>query len=384
MQEGKAYIETSLVYTDSNNNLQSVRTCERSDSAEPIPMSQVTDGCTIRHDFGNNVSEEMAMWTYERDGQYFQASPCSTTGQTYPHEKVFKKNGVNICQSMVDLEGRRVIPQYRTQITVNGVSQYIDQCTPESSAALEINSTTDGCMNAAEFNHDITAGVSYGLERFYYEDPNRVYVSSCQQSDSTYVHDVAVTSWKYNDEKKTAQPLSTVTINVAGQTYPIATHTLLPGAPEVAYASLGIESVQDLAGRYYEGCNTFIPTKRSEVYERPDGTKLYVAISNGTPIDEGDKCTREEEKEPIMGRKKISIGYATVQKYRHDPDHSRSIGRCGKWSGNVDIYHWWKKRTKITYPDGEVTYTDWKNVEEFTGSKYMKLTGRDYGDASCR
>jgi len=396
LEAGKAYIEASLVYTDANNNLQTVRTCGRSETADPIEMSQVTDGCTIRHDFANNLSTEMAMWIYERDGQFFQASPCTTTENTFPHEKVFKKNNVDVCQVMVDQTGRTAIPQFRTQIVVGGAEQFIDQCTPDSTASITILTTSEGCLNPAEFNHDISAGVSYGLERHYYENPNRVYVSSCQQSKTTYVHNVDVSSWKYNDEELKAQPLSNLTINVAGQNYPVATNILLSGAPEVAYVSQGVEEVQDIAGRYYEGCNSFVPTKRIETFERPDGTLHEVPVGLGTPIEEGDRCVRETETlerwfkttartnsytssasiENVKGeRLSLNPGFGGTTFDSDGPYSSPQVTRkhnnrlCS--SGQLTVVNYFEtvQRTRITAPDGEVSFTDWVRLQERTQQK---------------
>ncbi|WP_153042340.1 hypothetical protein [Pseudovibrio sp. W64] len=354
LQNGMAYIETSLVYTDGNNNLQTVRTCERSQFYQPIKMAQVTDGCNVRHDFGNKLSTEMAMWIYQKDEQFFQASPCSVTENTYPHEKVFKKNGVDICQTMVDLSGRRAIPQYRTQITVNGAAQYIDQCTPDSNASVEIKSTTEGCINPAEFNHDIAAGVSYGLERHYYENPNRFYVSSCQQGGTSYTHNVELSSWKYDDEKKVAQPLSDVSINVAGQVYPLASNMLLPGAPEIAYTSLGEESEQKPGGRYFEGCYGFIPTRLTDVFERPDGTRHEVALGAGTPYAEGYQCksTTEGCMTPSDFIHDFTSGYSFgLQRFYYNNPDRNYVGSCEKgdktFNHNVETTGWQNNDAKL-------------------------------------
>ncbi|WP_206599955.1 hypothetical protein, partial [Pseudovibrio sp. W74] len=337
LEAGMAYIETQMVYTDGNNNLQTVRTCERSDFYQPIKMAQVTDGCNVRHDFGNKLSTEMAMWIYEKDDQFYQASPCTVTENTFPHEKVFKKNGVDICQIMVDLTGRRAIPQYRTEIVVSGAAQYIDQCTPDSTASIEIKSTTEGCINPAEFNHDIAAGVSYGLERFYYENPNRVYVSACQQSGTAYVHNVEVSSWKHDDEKKVAQPLSDVSINVAGQVYPLASNMLLPGAPEVAYTKMETESEQVASGRYFEGCYAFIPTKLTDVFERPDSTRLEVPLGDGEVFEEGYQCkpTIEGCISPADFTHDFTAGVSTgLERFYYTNPDRIYVGSCQKSDTN--------------------------------------------------
>ncbi|QUS58985.1 hypothetical protein [Pseudovibrio brasiliensis] len=347
LEEGKAYVETSLVYTDGNNNLQTVRTCERSESVQPIQMTQVADGCNILHDFGNALSTEMAMWMYERDGQFYQASPCTQTDKTFKHEKVFKKNGVDICQTMVDLTGRRAIPQYRNEIVVDGAPQYIDQCTPDSNTTINILATSEGCMNPAEFNHDIAAGVSYGLERHYYENPLRVYVNSCQQSKTAYTHDVEISSWKYNDEKKVAQPLSDVSINVSGQVYPIASNMLLPGAPEFAYTSLGEETEQKPGGRYFEGCYGFIPTKLTDVFERPDGTRLEIDMGAGAPYAEGYQCksTTEGCMNPNDFIHDFTSGYSYgLQRFYYNNPDRNYVGSCEKgdntFNHNVETTDW--------------------------------------------
>ncbi|WP_152986734.1 hypothetical protein [Pseudovibrio sp. POLY-S9] len=354
LQNGMAYIETQMVYTDGNNNLQTVRTCERSQFYQPIKMAQVTDGCNIRHDFGNSLSTEMAMWIYQKDEQFFQASPCSVTENTYPHEKVFKKNGVDICQTMVDLSGRRAIPQYRTQITVNGAAQYIDQCTPDSNAFVEIKSTTEGCINPAEFNHDIAAGVSYGLERHYYENPNRFYVSSCQQGGTSYTHNVELSSWKYDDEKKVAQPLSDVSISVSGQVYPIASNMLLPGAPEVAYGALGQETDQVPGGRYYEGCYAFVPTKLTDVFERPDGTRHEIDMGAGAPYEEGYQCKSTTQgctnANDFIHDFAAGYSFGLQRFYYNNPDRNY-VGSCKKgdktFEHNVETASWANDDAKL-------------------------------------
>ncbi|WJS05733.1 hypothetical protein [Roseibium aggregatum] len=91
LENGEAIVNTSLIYTNNAKVEVSVRECAPSETIAPIPMTAEPNGCSMRHDFGTGVSTEMAMWTYEYEGQLFQASPCITTDTTYTHSKVFDK-----------------------------------------------------------------------------------------------------------------------------------------------------------------------------------------------------------------------------------------------------------------------------------------------------
>ncbi len=386
-----ATIITSLVYTDRNNTERTARGCEPSTSLEPLPLTLNTQACSIKHDFAAGQSKEMGTWTYTKNDVTYQASACIDTGNTFPHNKVFKQNGVDVCKVLINMDTQVAIPQERTQITVAGVRQFIDECKPNQSASKDIRATTDTCENPATFTHDLDAGVSYGMERFYYENPDRVYVTDCLQGAATYTHGVKITSWKYNDEELTAQPLSTVSITVAGKEHTIVADALLGGAPEVPYAALEDETVENTAARYYEACNSFVPTSVRKVYERPDGTKHYVAAGEGAPIAEGDKCVREVETverwfktvankggwvasasvENIHGtRVQIPGGYGSWVSEEDGPYRRPQLVRknsptvCAPGSMNLKNYNEIVQRTRITEPDGDISFTDWVRLTE--------------------
>lgn len=282
--------QTTLVYADNNNTETRVRDCAPSISNPAVPLIQTTDTCTIKHEFGSGISKEMGMWTYTLDGNIFQATPCTDTGVTYTHTKAYKTAaGADVCEPVIDLENNQVAKQSRVEITINGQPQYISECTPDKSGLLAIKSTTETCTNPANFEHDLAAGQSYGRERFYYENPGRIYVTECQKSEVTYPHNVETTGWQNHDDKKSSYPLSTVTITANGQPYEVAKSVVLPGESLTPY--IFDRSGNEAIGVEYTGCDAMKTTADLEIYKRPDGTEFKEQIGEGTPIGPIFVCT---------------------------------------------------------------------------------------------
>ncbi|MCV0423977.1 MAG: hypothetical protein K5905_00755 [Roseibium sp.] len=387
---GVATVNTSLVYTNGDDVEVSARECGPSQTIDPIRMTADTSNCSLQHNYGSGVSTEMAMWTYEYDGQLFQASPCITTDATYTHAQVFEKNGIDVCTPIVDLANGQAARQYRTEITVDGREEVIAGCQPDESNMLGIEATTDGCEDAASFDHDLAAGVSYGRERFYYNVPGqgRVYVTGCQRNDQTFTHSVSPNGWKNNDSTLRSQQLVDVSIKVNGAAYQIATSYLQPGTSEVAYSFLRNQDDADYASKYYDGCNEMIPTKRTKLYTRPDGSTYSLPSGSGTTINNGDKCVRSVETQTLGNRKIWVAGKGYTHRirdgngnlfyagngcnsggktfsgngpYSHVSSSGPSTG-CNHPSNEVRMYHEVQERSKIVYPDGSVIYGDWQST----------------------
>lgn len=390
LEGGQAIVNTSLIYTNSDKVEVSVRECAPSETIQPIEMTADTANCSLRHDFGSGISTEMAMWIYEYGGQMFQASPCITTETTYIHSKVFEKNGVDVCTPIVDLVKGQAARQYRTEITIDGRSEVIAGCQPDESAMLNITATTDGCEDPSSFDHDLVAGLSYGRERFYYTVPGqgRAYVTGCQKSDQTFTHSVNPNGWKYNDADLRAQQLVDVSINVNGASYQIATSYLQPGTTEIAYSFLHDQDDPDYSRKYYEGCDEMVPTNRIKIYARPDGSSYSLPSGSGEIVNAGDKCIRNVETRKLNNMQvNVAVkgytarirdgsgrifyagnGCGTGGKTFSGSGPYSVISQSGPASGcnhpsnDVRYYHRIDERTKVVYPDGEVTFTDWQTV----------------------
>ncbi|CTQ47559.1 hypothetical protein [Roseibium aggregatum] len=390
LENGEAIVNTSLIYTNGDKVEVSVHECAPSETIEPIQMTAEPNGCSMRHDFGTGVSTEMAMWTYEYEGQLFQASPCITTETTYTHNRVFDKNGIDVCTPIVDMASGKAVRQYRTEIIVTGTSEVIAGCQPDEANMLGIFSTVNGCDDPASFDHDLAAGLSYGLERYYYDVPGRgrTYVTACQRNDQKFTHSVAPNGWKYNDAKLRAQQLVDVSIKVNAKAFKIATSYLQPGTSEIAYTFVRNQDSPDYSRKYYNGCTEMVPTKRTKIYTRPDGSSYAKASGDGTTLNNGDKCQRSTETRKLNGyRVNVSAKGYTLVVRDGSGNYTTVSGNCGGSSktltGNpgyslvrangpvstcrypeykLTHYNRIDERSKVVYPTGKVTYSSWKTV----------------------
>lgn len=289
---GVATVYTKLIYQDGNNREIQVRGCEPSQEVQPIKMEQDFSACSIKHDFAHGESTALATWVYELDSAFYQASPCMETDTVYPHKKVYKTDGYDVCPVLIDLSGQIVIPQYRTQITVDGVTQFIDECKPAQDGEIQFIATTETCDNPVLFQHDLGAAVSYGLQRYYYENPDKVFVTECAAGGPTYRHNHEQTGWLHDDEQLVSQPLTTISIDVSGQHYEIASDVLLDGETQIPYAENPVETVAEQGQKTHEGCEVFQLTSLKQDYIRPDDSLYILMLGEGAPLALGDHCTR--------------------------------------------------------------------------------------------
>ncbi len=288
----EAVPQAALIYQDDSNVEIQVRGCEASTIEVALPMAQTIDGCTMRHDYNANVSYELAMWVYSDAGLVYQATPCIETGITYVHNKAFTTSaGNNICTEIVDMTAMETTFQYRTEISINGAIEYISECTPDPTSSTSVVSTTDTCNAPSTWEHDLTAGASYGMERFYYMNNGfRDYVTYCQQSTEVYAHQVEVAGWQDNNDQLYSYELSTVYISPASGRYDIAVSQVLSGAVQMPYILTGTEEREN-GTVSYEGCSKFAETSNFEQWKRPDNTIYEKAIGAGSQIGPTTACS---------------------------------------------------------------------------------------------
>ncbi|MGE4278207.1 MAG: hypothetical protein AB7G62_01385 [Magnetospirillum sp.] len=285
--------QAAMVYINRNNAKTQARGCQDSTKSAALPMTESPDKCPLRHDYAGGRSYELSMWTYLRDGVTYQAAPCADTGRSFPHEKIYlDAGGNNLCPAITNLTTKTAIQQYRTRITVDGVAQFVGECTPDTSTTA-ILSTTDDCMDPSKWTHDLAANISYGQERFYYLKTNgqREYVTACKTSTVSYPHDITITGYQNHDDQLWAYPLSTVKIIVNGSPYTIKSSEVLAGAPQLPYVPNGTTPPQENGLVTYEACNSYKQTSIFEKWERPDGSEYLKAIGDGTPVGPGYACS---------------------------------------------------------------------------------------------
>jgi hypothetical protein len=291
--------QSALIYTNRSGAIVQARGCATSTLTAPIPMTESVSACPLSHDYGAKKSYELSLWTYVRSGVTYQAAPCTETGRVFDHSTIYTDaTGAYVCTPITDLTGKTATLQSRKQITVDGVPQYITECTPDTSSTA-IQATTDGCTDPTKWTHDVAAGMSYGQERFWFAkaDGTPYYVTACQTSAKTYPHDHAITGYQHHDASLYSYPLMTVTIDISGTPYTIKSSEVLPGEQQIVYTQATPATVDRQNGAAtYEGCNAYYTTTRYERWERPDDT-VYEgkAIGDGAPVGPSDICSTTTE-----------------------------------------------------------------------------------------
>jgi hypothetical protein len=330
----EAVPQSTLIYQNDNNAEIQVRGCEPSESKLAVALTPTTNGCSIRHDFNLNKSFQQATNTYLMDGVQYTAGGCIDNAVEYIHESLYLDTaGGNVCAPIVDYTGGKVTLQSRIQISVNGVGQYLTECTPDVGGQLALVATTDGCTNLATWEHDLVSGQSFGQERHYYTfSGQRNYVNNCQSSQVAYAHQVENTGWQNHDDQLFAYSLDTVYIVAPTGRYDIQVSQVQSGAIQMPYQLGGTATVP--TGTFtYSGCDKFTDTQNVENWERPDLTTYEKPIGTGAPVGPSDACSLNivpTNAWPLTSvQSNWAIGWCT--------NGSRKFGNIGHYDGTKEV-----------------------------------------------
>ena len=276
----------------------SLGNCRRSSDPDyaPVPLEPNYDACPIQHNIRDGVSNRFQTYTYRIDNRVYQIGTCGMSDIQYDHEKIYPSE----CQDIVDKDSGYVARQYKVRINVDGVYHYVvSQCTPDvGDSRISLRSTTDGCDDPADFSHEIGAGRSYGLERFYYISPGAsepTRVSGCVRSNRFYRHDLETVGYNHNDAQLVSLPRSRVSISTDSGVYVIEEDIEIPGSAAISYTY--VRSEDELVvpqDRSYEGCNAFDRGTQVIYHTRPDGTSYKEITGNSILIAQGDVCMEEK------------------------------------------------------------------------------------------
>ncbi|SOD98580.1 hypothetical protein [Caenispirillum bisanense] len=302
-----------LLYRDAENETIVVRDCAPAEGATPVPLEETAEGCTIRHDFTAGRSWRQTKLVYHMGDLTYQAGDCIDSATWYPQVRLYETAaGQEICPPVVDTAGKRITRASRVQITGDGKPEFITECQPDTASSALI-ATTDGCDNPGTWRHDLSAGQSYGQERFYYsrQDGRREYVTACQPSSATYPHQIEIAGWQNHDEQRFAYRLSTVYISTPQGRHDLLVAEVLPGTEQHPYV-LEREVVTQTDQIYYDGCTRFAKTEKSEIWRRPDGSEYTRPMGPGAPANLGGACNTQQPSDPGQWT------LVSVQPWRHE------------------------------------------------------------------
>ncbi|NVK20550.1 MAG: hypothetical protein HWE30_17800 [Methylocystaceae bacterium] len=279
----KAVFQSKLVYLGQDNKEEEVRDCAASVEKSAVPMVLSPAYCpNLRHEYEpTNKSFRQSVWTYQSEGVTYQAGNCLDDGTEYAHVKTYKDDaGEYLCTPINN--GSSVTLRYRMKITKDGLSQFVTECTPDTTN-IAIKSTTQDCTDPSKWEHNLSTGQSFGQERFYFEhEGQQVPIGTCQNSTTTYTHEHETVDWEEHDDQLFAYPKTTVFITPSTGRYNIKTSEVLIGAQQMPYE---FQKFDIAAGGTptYEGCNKLQPYDSVKVWKRPNGTLFNETIGSADP-----------------------------------------------------------------------------------------------------
>jgi len=391
----EAVPQAALTYLNASNTEVQVRGCEPSLEAAAVPLLRSVEGCTIRHDFAASRSFRQSRYTYELGGAIWQAGPCSDDGTEYAHRQVYETTGgALVCEPIVSRDLGTVTHQSRIQIDLESGSEFITECKPDSSANALI-ATVEGCTNPASWTHDVSAGVSYGQERFYYErSGTRTFVTECVNSETVYNHQQTISGWQNHDGQLYAYRLTTLSIDTPQGPYTVLASEVLPGAEEEPYIYEGLTTKLDGTG-WYEGCTEYAGQDSVKLYRRPDGTSYEVVVGDAAPVNKGNKCTVSTESRTVYaytewtGGEEDPFGYYLGAGCGSHPTHCpwqsyfghlppshqvtglSSYNNCVTLGQGITMTHYDRRQSRqvTQFPDGNRQFGSWANE----GSPYVRV-----------
>jgi len=330
LQRGIAHRQVETVYYNLFNARTVVEACHTTPHHAPVLINETTHLCPMVHDFANNVSREQKRSIFTLDGIEREALACHPVDPTFPHE--FVRTG---CRPLVAANGAFIDMVKRKIRTPTGSKIISEECEPAANNALQ--TTRDGCEG--EFFHDLIAGFSYLKKRYYYpHGANREYMTGCLRTTESLAHQTELNGYQHDDQNLHSTPRFLVYIESPEQGRLIVDPAkVIVALGQTNYTLLRNEH-RPTSEQYYEGCYRRTKTQSINIYTRADGTLYERLIGDGNPMASPvDECIRTTESQQVV------TGHGGGNFWRH--------GRA-----RYGTQH----RTKITYPNGTVEYTQWQ------------------------
>jgi hypothetical protein len=333
----EVYAQVQTGYLNKFNAFKVVEDCHPSGSA--IPIIETTKNCGLIHDFPNKISYSQNRLIYTLNGIEYEARGCEPMETGFKHE--FTETG---CQRAIDWQQNRITPMFRRKIFISDAWKIItEDCEPGDNHPLA--STREGCEG--QYFHDFTAGRSYILKRYYYDNKGREYVSGCVRGNEFLPHQTEhLGEWMHDDAQRVSRPKLALYIDsLENGKIGLDGPKVRGDIQKFDYAFIRNEH-RATKEQYFEGCFRRAKTQSFNLYTRGDKTVYELLMGAGDPIKSTvDECKRASE------RAYVGEGF------RPNPTN------CF-WQG--DYVKVFKQRNITTYPDGKIEYGQWYEVYEKT------------------
>ncbi|MDD2840007.1 MAG: hypothetical protein PHY80_02655 [Rickettsiales bacterium] len=206
----KIYDQYQEYYSDSDNNKILLNDCQK-DYDKSFKLEENFNKCPIKHDFEKGYSVAQKEIGYvDSMGNYIKVYDCmEDEDYKYTHNVTS-----TTCSNVVTNNEVQIFT--RKYITVDGIIEYISECTP----AEDNVSISDEICSENPYTHDMVAKQSYINRTYYYinNSGKRVDISTCIKSGEPFPHleDTSVCDHEDDDNTKQTTIYSKTFIEVNG------------------------------------------------------------------------------------------------------------------------------------------------------------------------
>ena len=289
----QAHPQVETVYYGRGNARVVVASCHKDLSLNPVSIEETTQGCEPLHNLEAKTSTERKRGVYQIGDIDYQAFACRNSGDPLPHEFDISAP----CKGVKNMCTKEIMPMGKRFVTLrDGTKHKIgDECEPFGEA-LELEFTTEGCEG---FKHDIEAGKSYALGKWFYTYRNRPQVvSKCVAGSKIYNHKTEVKGYEHDDDHKISYEkqhiwieteLGDVTVEHRKVRYDLA------GTP-YQFKEDRITASQ-LREAYFDGCYQFTPQDKYKVFKRADNSEFLAFLNTSADKKSSNMCQVRQEQE---------------------------------------------------------------------------------------
>jgi len=293
LESMRAHPQVETVYYGRGNARVVVSACHKDLSLSPVQIEETTQGCEPLHNLEAKTSTERKRGVYHLGDAEYQAFACRNSGDPLPHDFDISSP----CKGVKNMCTKEIMPMGKRFVTLrDGTKHKIgEECEPFGDA-LGLEFTTEGCEG---FKHDIEAGKSYALGKWFYTYKNRPQiVSKCVAGSKVYVHKTETKGYEHDDDAKASFEKQDIWFETEGDDVVVERRKVrydLPASPyQFKEDRVSQSQLRDL---YYDGCYQFTPQDKFKVFKRADNSEYLSFLNTSADKKSANLCqVRQEQK----------------------------------------------------------------------------------------
>ena len=170
-----------------------------------------------------------------------------------------------------------------------------DECEPFGDA-LGLEFTTEGCEG---FKHDVEAGKSYALGKWFYTYKNRPQiVSKCVAGSKVFVHKTETKGYEHDDDAKASFEKQDIWFETEEDDVVIERRKVRYDLPSTPYQfKENRVSQSQLRDTYYDGCYQFAPQDKFKVFKRADNSEFLAFLNTSADKKSSNLCQVRQEQQ---------------------------------------------------------------------------------------